>query len=183
MNLRLMCTWGFNPARWGGIGFSDEAVQNELAQKKPIVAIYITEASSLAVNKQGMVVGFVELSDATGDISEFISEEALAEHLEKDENKNRWPYAVGMRRAWKVRPDNWQSVKTIFPNTRGNNNPRNIGRRTVPVKKKDFANIEELKIRPVEVYQPPNGLPAEQYATEEYETARDLLISRELIDE
>ena len=173
MVLRLMCPWGFNPARWGGIGFSDINVQNELAQEEPIVAIYITEESPLAVDKRGMVVGFVELSDATGDISEFISDEALAEHLENDENQNRWPYAVGMRRAWKVVRDDWQGVRTIFPNTRGRHNPRNIGRRTVFVEEDNFDAMNRLEIEAVAVYQ-------QDLRLEHHETARDLLISRGL---
>ena len=168
-----MCPWGFNPAKWGGIGFSDINVQNDLAQEKPIVAIYITEESPLATEKQGMVVGFVELSDATGDISKFISWEALVEHLENAENQNRWPYAVGMRRAWKVIPENRRPVRTIFPNTRGRHNPIIIGSRTVVVEEENFDEMHRLEIEAVAVYQ--QDLPLEHH-----ETARDLLISRGL---
>ncbi len=172
--LRLMCPWGFNPAKWGGIGFSGEAVQNELAQEKPIVAIYITEESPLATEKQGMVVGFVELSGKIGDISKFISWEALVEHLENAENQDRWPYAVGMSRAWKVIRDDWQGVGTIFPNTRGRHNPRNIGRRTVFVEEDNFDAMNGLRIQAVAVYQQDPPL-------EEYATAGDLLASRGLL--
>ena len=169
--LRLMCPWGFNPAKWGGIGFSDEAVQNKLAQEKPIVAIYITRDSPLATEKQGMVVGFVELSGKIGDISKFISWEALVEHLENAENQDRWPYAVGMSRAWKVIPENWQDVTAIFPNTYEINNPRNIGSSTVFVEEDNFDEMNRLGIEAVAVYQ-------QDLRLEEYATVGDLLTSR-----
>ncbi len=174
--LRLMCPWGFNPAKWGGIGFSDINVQNDLAQEKPIVAIYITEESPLATEKQGMVVGFVELSDATGDISKFISWESLVKHLEKDENQNRWPHAVGMSRAWKVIPENRRPVGTIFPKTRGRHNPRTIGSRTVFVEEDNFDAMNRLGIEAVAVYQ--QDLPLERH-----ETAGHLLRSRGILIE
>ena len=174
--LRLMCPWGFNPAKWGGIGFSGEAVQNKLAQEKPIVAIYITRDSPLATEKRGMVVGFVELSGKIGDISKFISWEALVEHLENAENQDRWPYAVGMRRAWKVIPENWRDVRDIFPDTYENNEGINIGSRTVVVEEENFDEMHRLEIEAVAVYQ--QDLPLEEYATVE-----ELLISRGVLIE
>ncbi len=173
--LRLMCPWGFNPAKWGGIGFSDINVQNNLAREKPIVAIYITVDSPLAEDKQGMVVGFVELSGKTGDISKFISLESLVEHFANPDNRerHRWRYAVGMSRAWKVMPEDWQDVTAIFPKTREDNEGINIGSRTVFVEEDNFDAMNLLRIQAVAVYQ--QDLPLEHH-----ETARDLLISRGL---
>ncbi len=173
MVLQLMCTWGFNPAKWGGIGFSDINVQNNLAREKPILAIYVTKASPLSKDKQGMVVGFVELSDETDHISKFISKESLAAHRKKPENKNRWPYAVRMSRAWKVIPENWQDVTAIFPNTYEISNPRNIGRRTVLVEEDNFDARNRLRIQAVEVYR-------QDLRLEHHETAGALLKSRGL---
>ncbi len=174
--LQLMCTWGFKPVKWGGIGFSDEAVQNGLVQEKPIVAIYVTKKSPLSKDKQGMVVGFVELSDETGHISKFISKEALIAHRKKPENKNRWPYAVGMSRAWCVEKTSWRIVDDIFKKTYDPKAAIDIGTHTKTVDAEDFVNIEELKIRPVAVY-PQKQLPKE-HKEPEIRTVGELLKKR-----
>ncbi len=174
--LNLMCTWGFNPAKWGGIGFSDINVQNNLAREKPILAIYVTKASSLSKDKQGMVVGFVELSDETGHISKFISKESLVAHRKKPENKNRWPYAVKMSRAWRVEKTSWRIVDDIFKKTYDPNKAIQIGTHTKIVKEEDFANIKGLRIKPAKVY-PQKQLP-EEHKEPEIRTVGELFKNR-----
>ena len=182
-----MCEWNFTPNEWGGIGFSDESAQNKVAVKGSIVAIYVAKHTKVKAAKKekkpGMVVGFVEISGKKGDISKFISWKILIRHLKKPDNHNRWPYATGISRAWKVKKTDWKIVDDVFPNTYKNNASILIGRNTVIVVAEDFANIKRLRIEAVEVYQPPNGLPAEQYAIEKYETAGELLKNRGLLDE
>ncbi len=181
-SLRLMCEWDFVPNHWAGIGFHEEDVQKEIAAEKTIIAIYVVK-NARDIKKRHKVVGFVEISGKMDCIDKFVSDSILRHHRRKRDNKKRWPHAVGISRAWDVIGFEQQNVKTVFSKTYNNNNPRNIGMRTVIVDAEDFANIKKLRIEAVEVYQPPNGLPSEKYVKEEYATAGDLLKSRGLLEE
>ena len=192
MALRLMCERDFKPEEWGGIGFSREPVQTDLINNATIVAVYITR-DNRDINKRGIVAGFVEISGEIGHIRRFITPQML-QRYETDRirrNGPEWSYSVGIKRAWKVigfRPrnvvENWEDVKTIFPNTCRNNTPRNIGGRTAivevaeadfsPIEGETFVRLNNLKIQAVGVHE--QNLPLERYAT-----ARALLANRGLL--
>ncbi len=175
--LSLMCEWNFAPNEWAGIGFRDESVQNKVAVKGSIVAIYIAKRtkSTKAQKKRGKVVGFVELSGETSHVSKFASPRIFANHKKKnkDIDKNRWPYGVEVSRAWYVEKASWRIVDSVFPKTYKDNEPIHIGRRTVPVKKEDLAHFEELRIKPAKVY-PQKQLP-EEHKEPEIKTVGELL--------
>ncbi len=178
MDLRLMCERDFKPEEWGGIGFSDREVQRHLVQNATIVAVYILKENE-DKKKAGKFAGFVELSGAEGNISAFVTPEILERHFANHDNE--WLHSVGIKRAWYVAKDacdNWPDVGDIFETTYDPRAAIRIGSHTKIVDAEDFVNIKELKIEAVEVYQPDNGLPAEEYEIQEYESAGELLISR-----
>ncbi len=173
-----MCERDFKPDEWGGIGFSDREVQRHLVRNATIVAVYIMKNNE-DENKAGKFAGFVELSGAEDNISAFVTPEIYDSHM--DIYGDEWPHSVGIKRAWYVvkdECDNWPDVDDIFETTYDPRAAIRIGGYTKIVDAEDFANIKELKIEAVEVYQPDNGLPAEEYEIQEYESAGALLISR-----
>ena len=163
MVLRLMCEWDFEPEEWGGIGFRHPKTQKTISDERGIIAIYITKDTKVkrAREKRWNVVGFVEISAEKGNISQFVGPCILRNHLEKTENKDRWRYAVGISRAWMVTGtnspnagDNWQKVKTIFPNTYRDNAPVKIGGVTARIEEDNLDRMYNLIIRPAGVYKP-----------------------------
>ena len=157
-SLWLMCEWDFEPAKWAGIGFYRKSAQEEIIQEGRIVAIWIAKHTKVkaARGKRGMVVGFVELSGEKNDISKFVSWKALVEHFKDPDNKNKWPYAVGVRRAWKVDPASWELVDDVFENTYNLDDAQDIGTNGKAVVPEDFANVDRLVLasREVNVFVP-----------------------------
>ena len=186
-----MCERDFKPKEWGGIGFSRDWVQTDLTDNATIVAVYITRDNP-DINKQGIVAGFVEISDEIGHIEQFITRQMLEKYEADRGDGPEWSYSVGIKRAWKVigfcPPNvvrNWEDVRTIFPNTCENNIAIDIGGRTAIVAEADFSPIEEeedfvrvnnLIIQAVEVHE--QNLPLEHH-----ETAKELLISRGILED
>ena len=181
MDLRLMCERDFKPDEWGGIGFSDREVQRHLVQNATIVAVYILKENE-DEKKAGKFAGFVELSGLEDNISAFVTPEILERHFANHDNE--WLHSVGIKRAWYIAKDecdNWPDVGDIFKKTYNPNAAIRIGSHTKIVDAEDFVNIAGLKIIPVEVYRRESDLPDEEYATEDHETALNLLISRGLL--
>ncbi len=179
-SLRLMCEWNFTPNEWAGIGFSDKSVQDKVAVQGSIVAIYIAKRtkSIKAQKKRGKVVGFVELSGETSHVSKFASPRIFANHKKKnkDIDKDRWAFGVGISRAWYVEKASWRIVDDIFKKTYDPKAARHIGTHTKIVEEEDFANIKELRIKPAKVY-PQKQLP-EEHKEPEIRTVGELLKKR-----
>ncbi len=156
--LWLMSEWEFEPAEWGGIGFPHVDSQNKLTdggeRAGAIVAIWIATSTKVtaARRKKKKVVGFVELSGNTNDISKFISWDILVKHLQKPENKDRWRYAVEVKRAWKIAEESWGDVCNVFENTYDPNKARPIGTDAKRVETTDFASFERLRCYEVSVF-------------------------------
>ncbi|MCA8835592.1 MAG: hypothetical protein K8953_10965 [Proteobacteria bacterium] len=193
--LWLMSEWDFEPAEWGGIGFPYVDSQNKLTdggeRAGAIVAIWIATSTKVrtARRKKKKVVGFAELSGKINDISKFVSWKALVKHFEDSDNKNRWPYAVGVKQAWKVVGNiqqdlehNWQDVDYIFSTTYIPNEARDIGTNARMVEMEEhFHRISNLSIEPAKVY-PQDVLPPE-HEEPEIRTAGALLRIRGVLDE
>ena len=177
--LWLMCKKNFKPNDWGGIGFPYETPQDRIAQAGTIVAIWIHKTEGPSA-KQGKVVGFVELSGNTNDISKFISWDALLKHIRKPVNKdkNRWPFAVEIKRAWEVDSDCWRIVDEVFVGNYRLADAKHIGANAKMIREQNnFHRMSDLSIQAVKVYQQ-EDLPLEPHAT-----AGHLLESRGILED
>ena len=114
----LTSFWGFDPSKWGCIGFADESKRSRfLSQSKPgvLVAIYVTKGKG-PEDMRGKVVGVLELSNEAGHAQNYISGDRWRDQKELDpDSKGKWLHAVKATRAWKVIPEDWQRVENIFP--------------------------------------------------------------------
>ncbi len=180
--LWLMSELDFMPDVWGGIGFHEARLQNRIARRGTIVAIYNVRDSDNE-DSQGMVVSFVELSGEMGNIRQFVCNDTLEERLAIEGNENRWRYAVEISRAWMVARACWQDVEDIFSNTYENRRQgRDIGTNGRMVESQNNFNlIENLIIEPVRVY-PQVVLPPE-HEEPAIRTAGALLRIRGVLDE
>lgn len=150
----LTSFWGFDPSKWGCIGFADEAKRNRfLSQSQPgsLVAIYVTKGKG-PDDMRGKVVGILELSHDAGHAKQFISGDRWREKELDPESKGKWLHAVRATRAWSIVPEDWKRVEDIFPEAYGSAHPEFIGASGVKVSAEEAGNLLQLDVHEVHVY-------------------------------
>ncbi|TAW11128.1 hypothetical protein [Rhizobium ruizarguesonis] len=150
----LTSFWGFDPASWGCIGFADEWRRNAyLKNSKPggLVAIYVTKNKG-PKEMRGKVIGVLEIGHDAGHAKDFISGEHWAAKELDSASKGKWQYAVKATRAWRIVPEDWQPVETLFPRAYGNTNAELIGANGVALDADECAALYGLDVYEVPVY-------------------------------
>jgi hypothetical protein len=150
----LTSFWGFNPANWGCIGFTEErqrARYLRLSQQDALVAIYVTKGKG-PKDMRGKVVGVFEVSHDTGDAQDFISGDRWAEKENDPESKGKWLYAVKATRAWRIIPEDWRRVEDLFPLTYHSAHPEFIAASGVQVPPEEAERLLQLDVREVPIY-------------------------------
>jgi hypothetical protein len=111
----LRAFYGFNPEDAGYIGFTHEAVREDMLEKMQegdLVLIYGAVENLTQPDLRSQALGFLEVSLERCVDQERMSESSIA--WKKDQGfLDRWNYGLLVRRAWRVR--NRVSVKTIAP--------------------------------------------------------------------
>lgn len=105
----LTSFWGFVPAQWGCIGFSDKAKRDRFIRlTKPgvLVAIYVTKNKGDSAER-GKVVGIMEISHEAGHAEYFIAGDAWAKKEADPDARGKWLYALRATRAWRIAPEDW----------------------------------------------------------------------------
>ncbi len=150
----LTSFWGFDPANWGCIGFTDESRRVRYLNNSTsgtLVAIYVTKGKG-PDNMRGKVVGILEISHEIGHAREFISGDRWAEKERDPDSRGKWLYAVKATRAWRVIPENYVSVEELFPQAYRSSHPEFIGASGVPVSADEAAKLYKLNVYQVPVY-------------------------------
>lgn len=150
----LTSFWGFDPSKWGCIGFADESKRSRfLSQSKPgvLVAIYVTKGKG-PEDMRGKVVGVLELSSEAGHAQNYISGDRWREKELDPDSKGKWLHAVKATRAWKVIPEDWQRVEDIFPTAYSSAHPEFIGASGVKVSADEAEKLLQLDVQEVHVY-------------------------------
>lgn len=150
----LTSFWGFDPDQWGCIGFTEEHRRKRfLSKTKPgvLVAIYVTKNRGDAAAR-GKVVGVVEVSHEARHAKDFISGDAWAKKEADPNSRGKWSYALGVTRAWKIAPENWESVEQVFPQAYGSADAQYIGAACVPVPPEEADQLFEMNVYEVPVY-------------------------------
>jgi hypothetical protein len=111
-NVWLTTFFGFEPEKWGFLGFANEGQRKSfLRETKPgaLVVIY-GHKSKAAKDQKGQVIGVQQLSHRVNfakvfmDPAEWVAKEA------DPETRGKWDIAVKATRAWKVAPESYQLV-------------------------------------------------------------------------
>ncbi|AYV47073.1 hypothetical protein C1707_12835 [Caulobacter flavus] len=150
----LTSFWGFNPDRWGCIGFSDEAKRNRfLRETKPgvLVAIYVTKNKGSA-DERGKVIGVMEISHEACHAQQFISGDAWARKENDPESRGKWLFALRATRAWRIAPEDWRPVAELLPETYGSADPQFIGAAGVAITTSEIDKLLEQEAYETPVY-------------------------------
>lgn len=150
----LTSFWGFDPSKWGCIGFADEAKRNRfLSQSKSgvLVAIYVTKGKG-PEEMRGKVVGVLELSHEAGHAQNYISGDRWREKELNPKSKGKWLHAVKATRAWSIVPEDWKRVEDIFPKAYGSAHPEFIGASGVKVSAHEAEILLQLDVQEMHVY-------------------------------
>lgn len=150
----LTSFWGFDPSKWGCIGFADENKRNRfLSQSKPgvLVAIYVTKGKG-PEDMRGKVVGVLELSHEAGHAQEYIAGDIWRRKELDPDSKGKWLYAVKANRAWKIIPEDWKMVEDIFPEGYGSAHPEFIGASGIKLSVGEAEKLLQLDVQEVHVY-------------------------------
>ncbi|MFG6598773.1 MULTISPECIES: hypothetical protein [unclassified Sulfitobacter] len=150
----LTSFWGFDPSKWGCIGFADEGKRNRfISQSKPdsLVAVYVTKGKG-PEEMRGKVVGVLELSHEIGHAQNYISGDRWREKELDPNSKGKWLYAVKATRAWSIVPEDWIRVEDIFPRAYGSAHPEFIGASGVKIGADEAEMLLQLDVQEVHVY-------------------------------
>jgi hypothetical protein len=150
----LTSFWGFDPGRWGCIGFADEGRRNRfLRNSKPgtLIAIYVTKGKG-AQDMRGKVVGVLEVSHEVGSAENYLSGDRWAEKENDPDARGKWSYAVRATRAWRIVPEDWKKVEELFPVAYRSAHPEFIGANGVHVEPSEASKIFGLDVYEVPVY-------------------------------
>lgn len=153
----LTSFWGFNPEKWGGVGFTQERDRDAYLKLSPpgsLLAIYVTKHRG-PEEMRGRIVGILELNGIDFPMQTLTSPTEWADSQRRAGTKNKWSYGVQASRAWRIAPEEWPYVDAFLPETYASANAQRIGSKGVPVKKSEVARLLNLTAMPASVYRQP----------------------------
>lgn len=159
----LTSGWDFIPEEWGCIGFATPS-RCEKYETGSLVIIYITRDSDLK-EERGKVVGIVETSGEVGPTKDYVSSRLWKKKENNPKTKGKWPWAVGISRAWYIKPKERKDVREIFSSTCENNHDLNIGTNGVRVDSKEIEEFLQFNASITQIYH--GTISAEQTAQTE----------------
>lgn len=156
----LTSMWGFDPAVWGFCGFSSASDRSWFdRQRRPgsIMAVYITGSSRKEQDRQGRLVGFMELDDRMGTARDFMPGDAYARKEGHASEAGKWDHAIGCSRAWSIVSGAEPDIEAFAPHTAGpaagpGSTRRLIGKRGVRFNPDEARKLLGLPVVEVPVY-------------------------------
>ena len=150
----LTSFWGFDPDKWGGVGFTLESDRAAYLRKSPpgsLLAIYVTKHRG-PEEMRGKIVGMLELNGNRFPMQTLTSPTEWASSQREAGTKNKWAYGVQASRAWMFAPEEWPDVETFLPLTYAGHNAQLIGSKGVPVNSTEIKRLLALTAIEVPVY-------------------------------
>jgi hypothetical protein len=154
-NVWLTSFWGFDPSRWGYVGFSQEWERKSfLANTQPgcLVVIYVTKRSPHLKELQGRIVGILQLSHEIGPANLFMPGDEYALKERDPEARGKWSFGVRAIRAWRLADGQQPLIDDFAPKTYGSANAQMIGGRGVAFKPGEARKLLDLSVYEVPVY-------------------------------
>ncbi|MEP5151519.1 hypothetical protein [Planktotalea sp.] len=111
-NVWMTTFYGFDPAKWGFLGFANSGQRNTFVretQPGALVVIY-GHKSKASKDQQGQVIGVQQVSHRVNFAKAFMDPAEWAAKEADPESQGKWDIAVKATRAWKVAPESYQLI-------------------------------------------------------------------------
>jgi hypothetical protein len=152
-NVWLTSFYGFDPEKWGLLGFTDEARRrNFIEGSKPGVLVVVYGAGKASKEQPHRIVGIQQCSHQLGSTQQFMSPAAWREKQNDPQRADRWNFAVKATRAWRVTPESRMDVRDFAPIATANGAWQHIGSYGVSLSSGEAENILKLDLQEVDVY-------------------------------
>jgi len=111
-NVWMTTFYGFDPAKWGFLGFANTGQRNTFVREtQPGALVVIYGHKSKAVpEQQGQVIGVQQVSHRVNFAKAFMDPAEWAAKEADPESQGKWDIAVKATRAWKVAPESYQLI-------------------------------------------------------------------------
>lgn len=150
----LTSFWGFDPDKWGGVGFTQAKDREAYLKHAPpgsLLAVYVTKHRG-PEQMRGRIVGLLEINGKTFPMQSLTSPSEWATSQREAGTKNKWSFGVQASRAWKIAPEEWPDVDTLLPETYASANAQLIGSKGIAVVQSEITRLLALTAMEVPVY-------------------------------
>lgn len=152
-NVWLKSFYGFDPGRWGFVGFSQQQTRTSFIRRsQPGCLLVIYGASKAAPELKGRIIGIQQQSHDVGPAERFMSPAAWAEKQANPDRRDKWNHAVGAMRAWVVTPETRVSVEKFAPDTYSVGKSQTIGAQGMQMTVAEAKRILDLDLVEVPVF-------------------------------
>lgn len=143
-NVMLTSQYVFTPEIYQCIGFSKEEFRATFIKRcKEGAWVVVYQTRDRGDETAGCVIGLGQINDKLGPMLQFTPRAKIS--TECQEVANKWPYAIGYKRAWKVLPKTLIDVENIAPNTYDRHKTaRDIGARGKLLTRSEAENLTKL---------------------------------------
>ena len=157
-NIWLTSFYGFNPEKWGQLGFSDaRRRQTFLDRTKPGVLVVIYGASKAGqASDRGKIIGLLQCSHELGSAEKFMAPEVWRDKQSDPKRAGRWNFGVRATRAWRVAPESQMPVREFAPDATASGAWEHIGALGQLLTPREAQNIFKLDLQEIEVYGRPS---------------------------
>lgn len=148
--------WGFNPAREGYVGFTNEGTRDRLVQdhQPGDLMLVVGQRGEFSEERDvGRLLGIVDLAPEPILEPERMSPEAYQEKVARF-GVDRWRYALPIKRAWVMGRE--VRANAILPISYAHKYARSVGSSFRQLTPEETARVLSLPVRPVSVWGEPD---------------------------
>lgn len=145
-NVWLTSFYGFNPAKWGLLGFSNEGQRNHFIKNtKPgaLVVIY-GHKSQAPVEQQGKVIGIQQVSHRVNHAKTYMDPTEWASKEANPASQGKWNLAVKATAAWKIAPESYVDIDDFADESYSLRRAQLIGSQGVRLTKSEVSKLNNL---------------------------------------
>jgi hypothetical protein len=147
-NVWLTSFYGFEPERWGFLGFSREAERRRFIRETSPGALVVVygQKTKAPKNQRGMVIGILQVSHQRGNAQSWMDP---SEWMQKEADSGRagkWNLALKATRAWKVTEESYISIDDFAPETYSAEKAQTIGSFGMQLTQGEAKKLLKLKL-------------------------------------
>lgn len=153
-NVWMTTFYGFDPAKWGFLGFANTAQRNTFVretQPGALVVIY-GHKSKAAKEQQGQVIGVQQVSHRVNFAKAFMDPAEWAAKEADPESQGKWDIAVKATRAWKVAPESYQLIDDFADESYSLKLAQHIGSQGVRLTQNEADKLLEMTLVETSVF-------------------------------
>lgn len=145
-NVWMTTFYGFDPAKWGFLGFANNGQRNTFVREtQPGALVVIYGHKSKAVKEQqGQVIGVQQVSHRVNFAKAFMDPAEWAAKEADPESQGKWDIAVKATRAWKVAPESYQLIDDFADESYSLNLAQHIGSQGVRLTRSEADKLFDM---------------------------------------